>query len=106
MVWTRILLVDAHPASPLSERKAGIPMALHTSSFSSVVTATSTTEEILAVLAAAEPHGAPADHIARSIGLGLDGETVQGELEDLVLRGVLDRWGIGRGTLYTRGSGE
>ncbi len=60
-----------------------------------------TTEEILAAIAAEEPHGATADHIARTIGLGLDGETVQAELEELVARGLLDRRGLGRGAVYT-----
>jgi len=63
--------------------------------------ASSTTEEILAVIAAEEPHGATADHIARTIGLGLDGETMQAELEELVARGLLDRRGLGFGAVYT-----
>ncbi len=51
--------------------------------------ASTTTDEILAALAAAEPYGATADHVARVLGLGLDGETVQAELEELVARGLL-----------------
>jgi predicted ArsR family transcriptional regulator len=63
--------------------------------------ASSATDEILSVLAAEEPHGATADQIARVIGLGLTGEVVQDELEELVMRGVLDRRGIGVGAVYT-----
>ena len=63
--------------------------------------ASSTTEEILAAIAAEEPHGATADQIARVIGLGLTGEVVQDELEELVMRGILDRRGIGLGAVYT-----
>ncbi len=58
-------------------------------------------DEILAALTAEEPHGATADQVAAAIGRGLDGETVQDEVEDLVMRGVLDRRGIGRGAVYT-----
>jgi len=60
-----------------------------------------TTTEILAALAAEEPHGATADQVARTIGLGLDGAVVQDALEELVTRGLLDRRGLGRGTIYT-----
>ena len=60
-----------------------------------------TTSEILAVIEADEPHGATTDHVARTIGLGLDGAVVQGELEDLVARGLLDRRGLGHGALCT-----
>ncbi len=66
--------------------------------------AATTMSEILAVIAAEEPHGATADHIARTLGLGLDGETVQAELEELVGRGVVDRRGVGLGAVYTRGT--
>ncbi len=64
--------------------------------------ATTTMSEILAVIAAEEPHGATADHIARTLGLGLDGAVVQAELEDLMGRGVVDRRGVGIGAVYTR----
>jgi len=64
--------------------------------------ATTTMSEILAVIAAEEPHGATADHIARTLGLGLDGAVVQAELEDLMERGVVDRRGVGIGAVYTR----
>jgi len=63
--------------------------------------ASSTTKEILTVIVAEEPHGATADHVARTIGLGLDGEAIQGELEELVARGLLDRRGLGLGAIYT-----
>ncbi len=60
-----------------------------------------TTDEILAVLTAEEPHGATADHVARVLGLGITGEAVEAELEELVGRGLLDRRGLGLGTVYT-----
>jgi len=63
-----------------------------------------TTAEILAAIAAEEPHGATADQIARAIGLGLTGEVVQAELEELVARGDVDRRGLGVGAVYTRGA--
>jgi len=67
--------------------------------------ASSTTEEILAAIAAEEPHGATADQIARTRGLGVDAKPVQDELEELVMRGILDRRGIGLGAVYTLGAG-
>ncbi len=51
-----------------------------------------TTGAILVVLTAMEPYGARADHVARTLGLGLDGAVVQGEWEDLMARG--------HGTIY------
>jgi len=63
--------------------------------------ASGASDEILAVIAAEEPHGATADHIARIIGRGLDGEMVQDTLEELVEWGALDRRGIGFGAVYT-----
>jgi len=60
-----------------------------------------TTDEILAVIAAEEPRGATADQVARAIGLGLTGEVVQRLLEELVEQGLLDRLGIGHGAVYT-----
>jgi len=63
--------------------------------------ASTTTGEILAALAAEEPHGATADHVARALGLGLTGEAVEAELEELMGRGLLDRRGLGRGAVYT-----
>ncbi len=68
---------------------------------SSTTGASSTTDEILAVIAAAEPHGATADQVARAIGLGLDGEVVQSLLEEMVTQGLCDRRGIGHGAVYT-----
>jgi len=59
------------------------------------------TDEILAVIAVEEPHGATADQVARIIGRGLDGELVQDTLEELVEWGALDRRGIGFGAVYT-----
>ncbi len=58
-------------------------------------------DEILAVIAAEDPHGATAAQVARAIGLGFDGTVVQDTLEELVEQGVLDRIGIGHGAVYT-----
>ncbi len=63
--------------------------------------ASTTANEILAVLAAEEPHGATADHVARALGLGLTGEVIEADLEELVGRGLLDRRGLGLGAVYT-----
>ena len=63
--------------------------------------ASTTTDEILAVLAAEEPHGATADHVARALWLGLAGEAVAWEGEEMVTRGLLDRRGLGHGAVYT-----
>ncbi len=60
-----------------------------------------TTDEILGVIAGEEPRGATADQVARTIGLGLNGEVVQSLLEELVEQGLLDRRGIGDGAVYT-----
>ncbi len=57
------------------------------------------TDEILAAIAAEEPHGATADQVARTI--SLDHEMVQAELEEMVAHGDLDRRGIGGGAVYT-----
>ncbi len=74
-------------------------MVMRTAPVWSVVPTTAT--EILTVIAAEEPPGATTDQAARALGLGRDGDTVQGELEELVAHGLLDRRGLGRGTLYT-----
>ena len=58
-------------------------------------------DEILAIIAAEDPHGATAAQVARAIGLGFDGTVVQDTLEELVEQGVLDRLGIGHGAVYT-----
>jgi len=63
--------------------------------------ASTTTDEILAVLAAEEPHGATADHVARALGLMSSDEAVAWELEDVVARGLLDRRSLGHGAVYT-----
>jgi DNA-binding transcriptional ArsR family regulator len=63
--------------------------------------ASTTTGEILAALAAEEPHGATADHVARALRLGLTGEAVEAELEELMGRGLLDRRGLGYSAVYT-----
>ncbi len=61
----------------------------------------SSTDEILAVIAAEEPHGTTADQVARALSLGLNGEVVQSLLEELVAQGLLDRRGLGNGAVYT-----
>ncbi len=81
-------------------RKAGVSIAEHTDPTPATGVPTMTTE-ILAALAAEEPHGATADQVARAIGLGLDGAVVQDALEELVTRGLLDRRGLGRSAVYT-----
>jgi len=58
-------------------------------------------DEILAIIAAEDPHGATAAQVAHAIGLGFDGTVVQDTLEELVEQGVLDRLGIGHGAVYT-----
>jgi len=75
-------------------------MVLHTAPLSPVVPSAAT--ETLTVIMAEEPHGATADQVARALGLGLDGELVQSEIEELVARGLLDQRGLGYGALYTR----
>ncbi len=60
-----------------------------------------TTDEILAVITAEEPHGATADVVARAVGLGLNGEVIQSLLEEMVAQGLLDRRGLGHGAIYT-----
>ncbi len=67
--------------------------------------AANVTDEILTVIAAEEPHGATADQIARTIGLGVNVEPVQDELEEMVRRGEVDRRGFGLGAVYTLAAG-
>jgi len=62
-------------------------------------------EEIVAIIAAEKPHGLTAADVARLLGLGLDGEAVQVELEDLVARSLRDRRGFGCGAVSTVGPG-
>ena len=60
-----------------------------------------TTDEILAVITSEEPHGATADQVARTIGLGLDETLIRDTLEELVDCGLLNQFGIGHGAVYT-----
>ncbi len=60
-----------------------------------------TTDEILAVIAAEEPRGATADQVARAIGLGFDETLMRDALEELVDRGLLNQFGIGHKAVYT-----
>ncbi len=64
-----------------------------------------TTDEILAVIAAEEPRGATADQIALAIGLGFEGMLIRDTLEELVDRGLLNQFGIGHGAVYTLNAG-
>lgn len=75
-------------------------MAEHTDPAPATGAPTATTE-ILAAITAEEPHGATADQVTRTIGLGLDGTAVQDALEELIARGLLDRRGLGFGAIYT-----
>jgi len=86
--------------SPQDRRKAGVPLTEHTDP-TQTTDALTTTTEILAALTVEEPHGATADQVARTIGLGLDGAVVQDALEELVTHGLLDRRGLGLGAVYT-----
>ncbi len=61
--------------------------------------------EILSVLTYEEPYGAPAAHSARALSWSPDEDVVQEVLEELVMRGDVDRRGIGRGAVYTLGAG-
>lgn len=58
----------------------------------------------MAVVTAHEPLGCTADEIAQDLHLALNGDVLFGDLEELVARGILERRGVGRGCLYTRGS--
>lgn len=63
-------------------------------------------EEIVVIIAAEKPHGLTTDDVARLLGLGLDGEAVQVELEDLVARSLRDRRGFGCGAVSTIDPGD
>ncbi len=67
-----VLTAETGRVSRQDRRKAGIPLAEHTDP-ATATGAPTTTTEVLAALTAAEPHGATADQVARTIGLGLDG---------------------------------
>ncbi len=58
-------------------------------------------DEILAVIAAEDPHGATAVQVARAIGLGFDETLMRDALEELVDRGLLNQFGIGHKAVYT-----
>ncbi len=61
-----------------------------------------TTEEILTVIAEEEPAGMTAEQVARVVDFGWDVALIQDDLEELVEQGLLDRRGIGHGAVYTR----
>jgi len=85
-------------------RKADVSMADHPDPMRTIGGSRAddtTADEILAVIAVEEPRGATADQVARTIGLGLNGEVVQSLLEELVAQGLLDRRGRDHGTVYT-----
>lgn len=56
--------------------------------------------EVAAVLASGDPIGSTADEIATALPWPMEGGDLQRDLEDLVARGFLDRFGVGRGALY------
>ena len=62
---------------------------------------TSLEDSVAYVLSTGDTLGYTADEIADALGLPIDGTALQSDLEDMVYRGILDRRGIGRGTLYT-----
>jgi len=47
-------------------------------------------------------HGRTTAEVAETLGLSIAGATLQEALEALVIDGLLTRWGVGRGALYTR----
>ena len=65
------------------KRKAGTSLAEHTD-HAPAAGRTSATDEILAMIATEEPHGATPDQVARALGLTLDGEALQSQLEEMV----------------------
>jgi hypothetical protein len=60
----------------------------------------STADAVASVLSAGEV-GQTADEIADALGLPVDGAVLQPDLEEMVEHGILERYGIGRGALYT-----
>lgn len=58
-------------------------------------------EMIASILSAGDPLGCTADEIADELHMPLDGMATQHMMEDMVMEGVLDRRGVGRGALYT-----
>ena len=61
----------------------------------------STVGAVASVLSAGDALGYTADEIADALGLPIDGAALQPDLEEMVERGILARWGLGRGALYT-----
>jgi len=87
-----------------SGRKAGRPMTDHSDPTRTIGGSSvnqTTTEEILAIIAAEEPRGATPDQVARAIGLGFDETLMRDALEELVDRGLLNQFGIGHKAVYT-----
>lgn len=66
-----------------------------------MVNRTGLEDSVAYVLSTGDTLGYTADEIADVLGLPIDGTALQNDLEDMVYRGILDRRGIGRGTLYT-----
>lgn len=58
-------------------------------------------DAVVSVLSSDDPIGSSSDEIANALHWPGDGAALQGELEELVACGLLDRRGIGRGALYT-----
>ena len=57
--------------------------------------------EAVASLLSAGDTGHTTDEITDALDLPIDGAALQSELEEMVVRGILARRGIGRGALYT-----
>ena len=60
----------------------------------------STVDAVTSVLSAGDA-GHTTDEIADALDLPIDGAALQPDLEEMVERGILARWGLGRGALYT-----
>ena len=59
-----------------------------------------TVDAVASTLSAGDA-GCTADEMADALGLPIDGAALQPDLEEMVERGILARWGLGRGALYT-----
>jgi len=56
---------------------------------------------VTSVLAVGDTRGKTVDDIAAALGVPIQGEDLQYELETLVYRGILNRRGVSHGALYT-----
>lgn len=58
-------------------------------------------EAVASVLSIGDAIGCTTDEIAGALEMPIDGRALQRDLEEMVDRGILHRWGVGRGALYT-----